>query len=142
MGRTVTSGNEVAAATSAVVASAADEGLGRILIPLARMASDEDADATNDLRATDGEDCDRASCECAWEWEWEFNDHAVQECSSRRTRSTVSGYRLVVRVLVAAICVAMVTDRRRRLDVGSLCVVRDTEFLMFRMRSSAFVGGA
>ncbi len=67
--RTVTSGNEVAAtvASSAVVASAANEGLGRMLIPLARMASDEDTVVTKDLRATDGngdgngEECDRAS---------------------------------------------------------------------------------
>jgi hypothetical protein len=129
VGRTVTSGNEVAvaAATSAVVASAANEGLGKTLIPLARMASDEDADVRNDLRSTDGndngngEECDRASCEGAGECE--FNDHAVQEYSRRKTRRILSGYCLVVRVLVlvAAICIAMVTVRRRRLDVGSLC---------------------
>jgi hypothetical protein len=60
--------------------------------------------------------------------EYEFNDHAVQEYSKRRTRRIISGYRLAVRVLVAAICIAMVTvrSRRRRLDVGSLCVVRET----------------
>ena len=110
MGRTVTSGNDVAvaAATSAVVASAADEGLGKTLIPLARMASDEDTDVTNDLRATDGngngEECDRASCECECDCECdcEFNNHAVQEYSRRKTRRILSGYCLVVRALAAA----------------------------------------
>lgn len=117
---TWTSGKEVA--TPAV--SSAHEGVGRI--PLATMASDEDTDATNDLRATNGEECERASllflsvdfreCEC------ELNDHALQDLdrkqSSRSTRRTVSGHRLVG--LVAAIPIAMV--RRQRLEVGSAFV--------------------